>query len=171
MRIIFEVLTAIHDRKDFDCGSVALNLFLRDQANQRQKKYNAVTHVAVDLESAKVPKTIYGYYTLSNYSLEYDLLPPLEAKKTSPKEKVPVLKLGRIARNRLYTNPGFGEIILIDMFKKALSLSAEVGFYLIDVDILNESLGDFYRKYGFKEFLRDPKHMFITMETVKKLFG
>ena len=29
----------------------------------------------------------------------------------------------------------------------------------------------FYKKYKFKEFLDDEKHIFITIETIKKLFS
>ena len=170
MRLVFEPLDNEHDKENFDCGIKALNSFLKEQANQRQKKHNAVTHVAIDRDDEITPKLIYGYYTLSNYSLDYNILPPLEAKKASPREKVPALKLGRIARNKFCTNPGFGEIILMDVFRRSTLLSVEVGFYLIDVDILHEGLGKFYKKYGFKEFKDDDKHMFITMETVKKLW-
>ncbi len=171
MRIIFEVLDKDkHNRDNFDCGAKELNDFLRDHANQRQKRHNAVTHVAVDADSKEEPKIIYGYYTISNYCIEFSMLPPVDAKKAPRKEKVPCLKLGRLARNKLYTNAGFGKIVLLEVFRKAISLSSEVGIYLIDVDILNEEVGKFYRKYDFKEFLVDKKHMFITMETVKKLF-
>lgn len=171
MKITFEILDKdTHNRDDFDCGSEELNSFLNKQANQRQKRHNAVTHVAVDADSQVIPKTIYGYYTLSNYCVEFNRLPPVDARRTSHKEKVPCLKLGRLARNKLYSNSGFGEIILMEVFRKALSLSAEVGIYLIDVDILNEKVRKFYKKYGFKEFIDENKHMFITIETIKKLF-
>ena len=171
MRIVFEPLSAEHDRERFDCGDQELNLFLKTQAGQRQRKHNAVTHVAVNVESTDQLKIIYGYYTLSNSSLEYELLPPLEAKKASPKEKVPALKLGRLARNKLCTQPGFGKVILMNVFKRAIDLSEEVGFYLIDVDALNQPLVSFYKKYGFGEFKVDqPLHLFITMATVKKLY-
>lgn len=154
MKITFEILDKdTHNRDDFDCGSEGLNSFLNKQANQRQKRHNAVTHVAVDADSRVIPKTIYGYYTLSNYCVEFNRLPPADA------------------RNKLYSNSGFGEIILMEVFRKALSLSAEVGIYLIDVDILNEKVGKFYKKYGFKEFIDENKHMFITIETIKKLFN
>lgn len=171
MRIAFEILDKqIHNREDFDCGAKDLNIFLKDQANQRQKRNNAVTHVAVDADSKGIPKIIYGYYTLSNHSLEYSILPSDDAKKAPHREKVPCLKLGRLARNRLYSSSGFGEIILIEVFRKAISLSSEVGIYLIDVDLLNDRVSKFYKKYGFKEFIDDNNHMFITIETIKKLF-
>ena len=170
MEILFEPLSLEHDKENFDCGDDELNLFLKTQAGQRQKKHNAITHVAVTHQMSIRPKIIYGYYTLSNSSLEYHWLPPLEAKKNSPKEKVPALKLGRLARNKLYTKPGFGEVILMDVFKRAIDLSEEVGFYLIDVDVLNPQLVSFYKRYGFVEFKDQKLHLFITMATVKKLF-
>ena len=171
MAILFEPLSPEHDKENFDCGDDELNLFLKTQAGQRQRKHNAVTHVAVDSQLKDGSKIIYGYYTLSNSSLEYQLLPPLEAKHASPKEKVPALKLGRLARNRLYTRPGFGEIILMDAFKRAIDLSEEVGFYLIDVDVLNSRLIPFYKKYGFVAFKDKDLHLFITIATLKKLYS
>ena len=65
----------IHDRVNFDCGSVELNEFLKTQANQRQKKNNAVTHVAVEKRAHITPKIIYGYYTISSYAVEFGILP------------------------------------------------------------------------------------------------
>lgn len=171
MRIAFEVLDKQnHNREDFDCGAKELNDFLRDQANQRQKRHNAVTHVAVDMDSTNIPKIIYGYYTLSNYCIDFSILPASASKKIPNKEKVPCLKLGRPARNKLYSNAGFGEVILMEVFRKAISLSSEVGIYLIDVDVLNEGVSEFYKKYSFSEFLDDSQYMFITLETIKKTF-
>ncbi len=171
MRITFEIPDKhLHDRDDFDCGSEELNIFLKSQANQRQKRHNAVTHVAVNAAESKVPKTIYGYYTLSNFSVECNILPPIDAKKLPLKEKIPCLKLGRLARNKLYSHPGFGEIILMEVFRKAVALSTQVGIYLIDVDILNIKVSKFYKKFGFQSFIDDNKHMFITIETLKKIF-
>lgn len=168
--IVFEPLDTDHDRENFECGDEALDLFLRQQARQKQSKNNAVTHVAVNRGEKEVPKIIYGFYTLSCTSLDYHLLPPLHAKKASPKERIPALKLGRLARNRLYTRSGFGEIILRDLFKRAIELSEEIGCYLIDVDVKHPSLKRFYHQYGFTEFKDQSLHMFITLETIKKLF-
>lgn len=170
MKIAFEILDKeIHNRDDFDCGNLELNNFLKIQANQRQNRNNAVTHVSVNADDIEIPKTILGYYTISNNSLIYDILPREDAKKTPSKESIPCLKLGRLARNKKYTNSGFGEIILMDVLRKALSLSQEVGIYLIDVDVKNEKVCRFYQKYGFKNFIDDSKHMFITLETIKKI--
>lgn len=170
-KIIFEPLDQhVHNRLDFDCGSTELNNFLKTQAYQRQKKHNAVTHVAVNSEVILTPKIVYGFYTISNYCLEYSKLPRIDVKHISSKEKIPALKLGRLARNKLYTEPGFGEIILIEALRKTYSLSKEVGIYLLDVDILNSQLSAFYKKYGFKEFIDDQKHLFITIKTIEKLF-
>ena len=75
-----------------------------------------------------------------------------------------------VAVNRLYTRSGFGEIILRDLFKRAIELSEEIGCYLIDVDVKHPSLKRFYHQYGITEFKDQSLHMFITLETIKKLF-
>ena len=69
-----------------------------------------------------------------------------------------------------YTNPGFGEYLLIDALKHIYKMATEqVGIYAIDVDAINPQVKKFYQKYGFIEFLDEPDSLFITIDMLKKL--
>ena len=118
MKIVYERLDkTLHDREDFDCGESLLNDFLLKQATQRQKRHDAVTHVAVQLYNDKYPKKILGFYTLTNNALFYSSFPNQHVKILPELQAVPSVKIARFARNKRYTNPGFGEHLLIDALK------------------------------------------------------
>ena len=57
-----------HDRQLFNCGIEVLNVYLKQKANQEQKKRLNLTYVAIK-SSDTLPKPILGYYTLSNSSV------------------------------------------------------------------------------------------------------
>lgn len=159
---------ALHNRDDFDCGEDSLNRYLSQLALQHQAKGGAVTHVAVKYNSS-LPKIIYGYYTLVNNAIPFDNFPEVLVKGMPEVYPIPTTKIARLARNKIYTEKGFGEYLLIDAIKKILILSKESGVYAIDVDAINEGAKIFYRKYGFVEFLDNTKSMVLTIKTAKKL--
>ena len=61
--------TQKHDRKDFDCGVIALNLYLQQFANQDQKR--GLTRVYVLAKQQQ----IIGYYSICAHSVPTDQLP------------------------------------------------------------------------------------------------
>lgn len=169
MQVSFEHFDKnLHNREDFDCGEKSLNDFLQRQAGQRQKRNDSVTHVAVE-HNATIPKIIYGYFSISAYSLRYESLPPSAVRVLPREQEVPCMKLGRLARNKRYTNSGFGGFLLSSALEKAVILSKEIGIYLVDVDAINERARQFYLKYGFHEFPNDSDHLFITLAEINKL--
>lgn len=168
MDITYEVFDKnIHNRDNFDCGENSLNNFIKSQANQRQKRHDAVTHVAVSRDS-EIPKIILGFYTLSNNALLYQSLPKKQVKVLPEMQAIPSVKIARLARNSLYTNSGFGEYILMDALRYIYKMATtQIGIYAIDVDVVNEHVKKFYKKFGFTELQDSEASMFITIETVE----
>lgn len=172
-KIVFEKLNRKeHDRDNFDCQNETLNNFLKLQAAQSQDKNTCVTYVAVELGST-YPKIIYGYYSISATSLHLDICPDVKEKKYLSKSSylIPAIKLARLARNKLYTQPGFGEYILLEALREILNLSEKVGFLCVDVDAKNYSVKNFYSKYGFLECVDSQYHLMITVSSIKKIFN
>ena len=66
----FGPLGPTHDRAAFACGIEALDNYLRKQVRQDVKK-----RVAVAFVLTPDGKTVAGYYTLSQYSVELDAIP------------------------------------------------------------------------------------------------
>jgi hypothetical protein len=55
-------------------------------------------------------------------------------------------------------------------FRNTIFASRIIVINLISVVALSEKAKAFYLKYGFKEMLNDPFHLYITLKDVKK-FG
>lgn len=178
--IVYEVLDKeVHDRDTFNCKEEALNDFITSKANKGQKERNSTTHVAVEL-NVPSPKIIYGFYTLTHTILSYDIFPdkklikPKYAIRFLPEQEALIsIKIARLARNEFYTEPGFGEYLLIDALRRITreSRSFAGGIHVVDIDAKNESLKEYYRKFGFMEFKHKTNSMFIDMKTIEKLHG
>ncbi len=71
-----------HDRNRFNCGTEALNNFLKIMASQQAKKDNTRTFV---LEDASDSSRIIGFYTLTMAQVDLTALPDkLQKKHQSP---------------------------------------------------------------------------------------
>ena len=105
----FELLdTKKHNRKNFNCGVDALNVYLQRFANQDQKR--SLTKVYVLVEQNE----IIGYYTLSAHSVLRDDL-PADTSSGSYGE-VPFLLLGRLAVDKRYQGKGFTDALIAHAF-------------------------------------------------------
>ena len=64
------LLNSSHKKNEFDCGKELLNSYLQRQANQDMKRHLSVCFVIVDNDDV-----VMGYYTVSNGSIDRDLIP------------------------------------------------------------------------------------------------
>lgn len=62
----------VHDRRNFDCGVVALNNYLKATSGQHDQKDLARTFVLTNPEN---PSQIKGFYSLALCTVELDDLP------------------------------------------------------------------------------------------------
>ncbi|HYM78214.1 MAG TPA: GNAT family N-acetyltransferase [Candidatus Dormibacteraeota bacterium] len=164
----FEPLdTARHDRAAFSCEHEILNTYLRERANQEVKK--RVTAVYVLTPDGK---TIAGFYTLSQFSIDAGELPPDAMKRLRiPRyDKLPATLLGRLARSEEFKGCGLGEILLMGALKRALEHSRNIASLAIVVDAIDEKARAFYQAYGFIDIPDRPNRLFIPMRTVGQLF-
>ncbi|NQV71870.1 GNAT family N-acetyltransferase [bacterium] len=165
-RIEIVQLSDKHIRSEFDCGDAALNQFLHKHAKQNFKKGLSVTYVAVRPGES----TILGYYCISNGQVARHDLPDEEAGRL-PRYPVPVVRIGRLATSLEARGQGIGGLLLIDALKKSLKVSVKVGVYAVEVDAKTEAAKQFYLQYGFSALLDDSLHLYLSMKTVKNLFG
>ena len=153
-----------HDRKRFDCGIKALNIYLQMMANQQSSKDNTRTFV---LEDEKNPQYIIGYYTLTMTTIDLNSL-PLNLQKKHHNATSGGL-IARLAVDKRYKGQGFGEWLLVDALKRLLDASDSVAFPLIVVDA-KDGVAEFYKKFGFLTFLDEDNKLFITIDSVRKSF-
>ncbi len=149
----FELLDAKkHNRKRFDCGVNALNLYFQRFANQDQKRSLTKVYVLVDKNE------IVGYYTLSAHSVLRDDL-PADTKSGSYGE-VPFLLLGRLAVDKRYQGKGFGDSLIVHAFKNTRAAAEKIGILGIIVDAKDDKASSFYEGFGFKK-LRATKNRLV----------
>ena len=111
-----------------------------------------------------------GYYTISSSSINRDLIPEnIKSKMPRSYTDIPVILLGRLARDNKHKGDGIGEMLLLDALKRCYDVSLNLGCMAVIVDPIDEKAKDIYLKYGFI-LLPDSNRMFISMATVFKLF-
>jgi hypothetical protein len=107
-----------HDREGFSSGNEALDRYLRRQATQDIRK-----RVAAAFVLTADGRTIAGYYTLSQYSVQLDLMPDEIARRFPKYPYVPTTLIGRLARSAAFESQGVGELLLLDAMERSLTLS------------------------------------------------
>jgi ribosomal protein S18 acetylase RimI-like enzyme len=156
-----------HDRAAFSCGNEQLDNYLKHQASQDlEKRVAAVVVLTSD------GKTIAGYYTLSQYSIDLVRLPKDVVKKLKlPKyPEVPATLLGRLARSTAFQGHGIGELLLMGALKRAFDQSRSVASVAVVVDAIDERARAFYLRYGFIELPDRPDRLFLPMVTIEQMF-
>jgi hypothetical protein len=165
LETVFEPLGPQHDRAAFSCGIPQLDNYLKTQASQDVKKnLGAVFILTSD------GRTIDGYYTLSQHSVQLDVIPQAIARKLTRHPDVPATLIGRLARSLSVAGTGAGEMLLMDALKRILDTSQQVASWAVIVDAKDEKAAVFYEKYGFVRIPTVPNRLFIPMETVARIF-
>jgi GNAT superfamily N-acetyltransferase len=159
-----ERLSRTHDRTGFDCGVAALDEWLKKLVSQYEKRDLARAYVAVNPGNPQV----LGYYALSNHRVSYEALPPEQAKGL-PHIDIPVVLLGKLAVDQTAKGQGLGAFLLIDALRRSLYLADQIGVRAVEVDAIDDAAKAFYLKFGFVPLLDDQRHLFLPMQTIRKL--
>lgn len=154
-----------HDRSVFDCGVTALNIYLQRQAAQDVEKHAAVVYVG----QIEVP-FIAGYYTLSQFSIDFVKLPAELAKRLPRYPVVPATLLGRLAVASEWQGRKLGETMLFDALRRSLLQSKHIASAGVVVDAKDKKAAAFYRRYGFTPILDADQRLFLHMKTILKMF-
>lgn len=165
MSYLTTLLNSVHKKSEFDCGKELLNSYLHRQANQDMQRHLSVCFVIVGNNNQ-----VKGYYTLSNASIDRDLIPDnIKDKLPKSYSNLPITLLGRLARDKKYKGEKLGEILLLDALKRCYDTSSTIGSMAVVVDPIDQEAMNFYLKYSFI-LLPDSNKMFLTMKTIGLLF-
>lgn len=166
MILLTEHLTSLHNKREFSCGNIMLDNYLKRQASQDIKRKLSACFVLPDTEA----NLVQGYYTLSNNIIPSELIPDHYKKKLPGSySSVPATLLGRLAVDYRYQERGIGKLLLIDALTRSFIISKSIGSYAVVVDPLDKEAEGFYTKYGFIK-LPDSGKMFLPMKVVNQLF-
>ncbi|MDR3438790.1 GNAT family N-acetyltransferase [Telmatospirillum sp.] len=160
-----------HDRKDFDCGSPELNLYLDRYARQNHESGGAKTFVAV---APNEPTRVLGYYAISPGAIKFARVPTALTRKLGRYE-VPVFRLGRLAISLAAQGRGLGSDLLLAAGLRALTVAAEVGGVALAIDAKDERAVAWYARFGAQPLLDAPLKLILPLasiaETIKTIEG
>ena len=160
-----EPLGKAHDRAAFSCGSEALDNYLKTQASQDIAK-----RVAACFVLTPKGKTVAGFYTLSQYSVDLVALPEEIVKKLPKYPEVPATLVGRLAISERFRGQGLGEFLLLDALYRCLQQSKQVASAAVVVDAKYDAAKRFYEHFGFLSLPETPNRLFLPIKTIERLF-
>jgi uncharacterized protein (DUF1778 family)/predicted GNAT family N-acyltransferase len=158
---VFEPLGDSHDRAAFSCGDENLASYLKTRARQDVAKNLAAVFIMT-----QDSKTILGFYTLSQYSIDLGQIPPALSQKLTKHHQVPATLLGRLGRSIDHAKKGFGETLVMDALRRSFVNAQQVGSWAVVVDAKHEKSAAFFKQFGFTEFPLTPLRLFMTMKMI-----
>lgn len=155
-----------HQRKDFDSGIEDLDQYLRRYARVNDSRGITRTFVATRPGSMIVD----GYYAARSGQVAWDDLPDDKTRRRLPRYPIPVFHLARLAVDRTAQGKGLGETLLMHALHNAVRLSSAMGIYAVEVSATNDTARNFYLKYGFSPLEDAPRHLYISIKALRKVF-
>ena len=110
--MIITPLSEVDILSEFDCGILALNIFVTKNALNYQKSFASKTYLL------KSGENICGYYSVSATVIEQS-----QVDIRWPKHPLPAVLLGRLALDLRFQGKGLGAILFADACKKVLSIA------------------------------------------------
>lgn len=160
-----EALTDSHDRQRFDCGQPDLNAWLARVAGQHQAKGLSKTFVAFQDDK---PERVCGYYALTLTELDRSQLADSLRKKLP--QRVPGVRLGRLAVDLVFQRQGLGQFMLVDALMRARRIHVEAGGIGLFVDAKDEQAAAWYHRFGFVAMPDQPLLLFYPVGAMAAAF-
>lgn len=157
--LVVAALDSTHDRTQFECGSAALDRYLRERVTQDIRRRVAACFVMLD------DHDVAGYYTLSAASVALADLPEAVARKLPRYPSIPAFRMGRLAVDLKYRGRGLGAALLVNALQRAAQ--SEIPAVALIVDAKDDTAADFYRHFGFLPLAQDPRAFFLPLASIK----
>ncbi len=153
-----------HAVDSFDCGSEALNTFLRRYAFTNQSSGTAHTYVA------EIGDSVAGYYSLTVGQVEYSGAAERLVKGIA-RHPVPVMLLARLGVDLTWQGKRLGSALLSDALRRTSQAADIAGIRALVVHAKDEQAKAFYEHFDFAALPLDPLHMFLLIKDIRRLFG
>jgi len=160
-----EVLTAQHERGNFQCGKVPLDSFIRQHAPGNAER--GVSRIYVATRGSD--RHILTYYASSAGTFLRNHLPP-DDQTGLPRNPLPTAHLGRLAVDLSCRGQRLGELLLFHFLKTACDVADRIGIFAVDLFSKDDEAKRFYLKYGFIPLRDDLFHLYLPMATVRAMF-
>jgi len=154
---------AVTDSVDaFDCGQVALNLYLQRFALGNQKAHSAQTYVATCAE------VVTGFYSLAVGSVAPGVAAARVVKGLA-QQPVPVMLLARLAVDQKHQGAGLGRALLRDALIRTARAADIAGIRALLVHAKDEAARNWYLQWEFEASVTDPLHLYLLMKDLKAM--
>jgi GNAT superfamily N-acetyltransferase len=151
------------ERGHFDCGRESLNAWFQRHAWHNHASGISRVSVICDTET----KLIVGYVTLSAAHIEREFL--VKRDRLNRPDPVPATLLGQLPVHRTYQGGGHARSLLLFALTTALRASREVGSFGVLTHPLDDTVRQFYRRWGFDDVPFDPRRsMIVRMVDLEK---
>lgn len=174
-RLGFEPFNASNPVREFDSGNPDLDSFLCTEEVAEYDRQNLGRTILVYYEGDLV-----GFFTVCVDGLALDYVVSKKTAKSFVKlgdatvDRIPSIKIGRLAVDRKYQNKGIGRYIVKRIVGYSLDVSDQFAVRLIIVESKRQSI-DFYLKCGFQltvetkgQRKRRNRTLFFDLDSVRK---
>ena len=158
---IVEKLRRELDLSIFDCGSPALNTWLRKFAWLNHQADSAKTYVALR------ENRVAGYYALTTGSVHKHESPERIAKGLA-NHPVGVVLLARLAVDVTEKGKGLGKALLFDALKRIEEAADIVGVRAVMVHAIDDQARWFYEHFNFDRSPTDPFQLMLLLKDIRK---
>jgi ribosomal protein S18 acetylase RimI-like enzyme len=108
---------------------------------------------------------VWGYYALANISVDIQVLPEPFQKALAEYDRVPAIRLWRLAVDRREQGRGLGTRLLASAVIR--SASNVPAWALMMVDAKDDRACAFYRQFGFESLQDDARHLFAPRKDLE----
>jgi len=154
-------LLKAHKLEQFDCGSEALNDYLRRFALQNHQSGLARTYVAAR------GKRVVGFYSLAFGSIDHQS-GTLRVAKGLPRHPIPIMLLARLAVDEKEQGNGIGKALLKDAIFRTLQASEIAGLRAMLVHAKDKPAQAFYKKFGFDPSPTNELHLMLLIKDMRR---
>lgn len=158
---VIEKLTKDHGLSAFDCGSKALNLWLKRFAWINVQNDAARVYVAHRGNQAAV-----GYHALTAGSVSRAEVPERIGRGLAA-HPIGVVVLGRLAVDRAQQGKGLGATLLQDALLRAEQAAETVGIRAVLVQAIDPAARSFYLHFGFSPSPVDEMRLMLLMKDLR----
>lgn len=130
-------------QKQFDCGHIVINAFVRNSLKSQVKKSLSVAYVLTDADQED---RFVGFYTIAQHIVDVSLLSTLQLG--SLPFKIPCSRLVMLGIDKRYRGQQLGSQLMKHALTVTRAVSRQIGGFGMYLDADPLAL-DFYQKLGF----------------------
>lgn len=162
-----EELGPDHRVDEFDCGSDAQTVWLREHALQSQASRMSKVYVVKRLADDRVV----GYHALSTGAVLHTDAPTRVAKGTG-RFPIPVIVLTRLGVDLSEQSQGLGRALVKDALTRVNAAADIIGVRALLIHAEDEQARDFYGQIAkFDPSPSDPLHLLLLLKDLRRALG